>query len=350
MNIKQLTNFLIKYEQDIIQNSNNIIQNLNNLRNTYGGFNANNFKILQDYIESINENTLKVREKFTDLESTQLTEFNYLDWYSSNSAKKTEELVGDLLENINNADAIFSRLQNEFQQSLNFVNQLKSILPHSIKANTSSYETETIIEIIFNGKTDINNLVDAKEQINDWYLIILGYANYNGIRIEDIDIIAASKESPFRLKLKTTLEIAAAFITISVGLLELEKRFLKERNNVDYLKATEIVDNVEKEKMVKIFEDALEKSVSEEMKKFREKLINNESNKLKDEDNSSLDKALNTQYKFIINGGEVKIFLPENNEASEVLKQDVKKLNSIKQEIKQIGESIDKIKLISDTN
>lgn len=222
---------------------------------------------------------------------------------------------------------------------------LTLLQPFELRSNIKLInETEGIIEITFDGNVAIDDFKEAKDQMNDWFLIIEGYAKLLDVRREDFEIISITKSSPAKFKIKTTIKNAALVLGIVSSLLLIEKTVLENRLMIEKLKQNNLVPNTEIQK--RFIEDA-EKHIDEKIKDGIDKLVEQ---KLKEHNvqdgngdiKNNLSKGIENQYNFIINGGNVNIHVIDGQ-----ISKQVDALEKTKEELKQIKQAYEDQKAIT---
>lgn len=244
-------------------------------------------------------------------------------------------------------------LQNVINELNNFkmkVTQFISILqPFEIESNIKIInENEGLIELTFDGDVAINDFKEAKEQMNDWFLIIEGYARLANARREDFEIISITKNSPAKFKIKTTITNTALILGIISSLLTVEKTILENRLMIDKLKrSTLVADEKLQKQFIEMSEKHIEEKVNAEINRIvEEKMAEFKSNETGTGDiKTNLSKSIHNQYNFIVNGGNVNIQVING-----AVKQEVDKLEKTKDELKQIKEAYENQKILTTGN
>lgn len=223
-----------------------------------------------------------------------------------------------------------------------FINLLQ---PFELNSNINKLTAEEgIVEIIFDGDVAIDDFKEAKTQMNDWFLIIEGYARLLDVRREDFEIISITKSSPAKFKLKTTLKNATLVLAVVSSLLLIEKTVLENRLMIEKLKQNNLVPD--KEIQQRFIEDA-EKHIDEKIKDGIDKLVEQ---KIKEHNvqegngdiKNNLSKGIENQYNFIINGGNVNIHVIDTQINKQVIV-----LEKTKDELKQIKQAYEDQKAIT---
>lgn len=189
-----------------------------------------------------------------------------------------------------------------------------------------------IIEVEFIGKTDIDNISSAKKQIENWYLILDGYARLLKINRDEFVFSSITKESPTTIIIIATLGAVSLVLGIISDLITLEKRNIEDSAFLDQLKGKnyirkhfgkEVIDNMDSI-LTKQIEECIEKIVDSKLEAYKIDVKNGEG-----DIKASLYKAVENQYKFLVNGGNVNFIIDH----SEELKQTVLKLEINKSEL-----------------
>lgn len=206
-------------------------------------------------------------------------------------------------------------------------------------------ENEGIIEIIFDNKAGIDDFKKAKEQMNDWFLIIEGYARILNVTREDFEIISISKNSPTKFKVKTGLKNATLILSVMSALVVLQKEILEKEILVKKLEQIELDDKDARESQktfIKTLIEANQKTTDEKVQeivqeKLKEQQITDHDGDIK----NSFAKSVHTQNIFISNGGDINVYLLDENAQTMV-----KKINAIKDEIKLLEATESNSKLL----
>jgi hypothetical protein len=272
------------------------------------------------------------------------------------------DLVGDqgikyLLEQRNSLNASITTNTGTSTTSVNAIitnlNRLKNtasnamaiLQPFSMaKANSDRIQPdEGIIEIVFDGKMGIDNFESASKQMDDWFIIIEGYARLAGVTREDFQIVSISKQSPAKFKIKTGITNTVIVLQVITSLLQLHNLTIERKTLIDKLEKNPIISD-------KIVHEAYINSAKAEIDSFVDtKIVEiveqqaKEHNIGKDQGDitANLTKGIQYQYNFVINGGNVN-FQVINGEVQ-------KQIDSVeiqKKEIKLIQERLENQKKI----
>jgi hypothetical protein len=217
----------------------------------------------------------------------------------------------------------------------NMVNSFYENLKNFSISVSQSSENTAIIEIIYKGKARIENFSEAKDEMDDWFVIMEGYARHLGVQSSEFEIIEISKNSPAKFKIKSALKNAQLIISVLTGLYILEAKIQSDIYHFEQLKnssASSVIPQEMLETIQKHFDSSIEKGID---KMIEEKFKN------KSPDQNALRKSIERQYKFINNGGEVNVYINEgeNNGSKELLEA--------KQQLQQIKNQLAGQQLIS---
>lgn len=278
-----------------------------------------------------------------------LTKLDIDKLVGQSGAKYFIDIKQQLQNTPSSASAIISSVIAEINKIRTKPVQLYTLLqPFELPEITTAINgSEGIIEITFDGKVRIDDFGTAKEQIEEWFLIIMGYSNILNVRREDFQIISISKSSPTKFKIKTSLKNTALVLGVITSVLLIEKTILENKLMIEKLKQNPIVSDSA------FHQEYIEKAVQEIEKKIQlgiDEIVDKkmEENKISDGNGdikNSFSKGVEYQYNFVINGGDVKIHV--NN--GEVQKQ-VDTLEKSKNELKQIKESYENQKALNEHN
>ncbi|HYV94960.1 MAG TPA: hypothetical protein VE978_24510 [Chitinophagales bacterium] len=241
---------------------------------------------------------------------------------------------------INNTIAELNDLRNIPKQLLNLLQPF--ITSEKVKFLN---ENEGIIEIVFDGKVRIEDFGEAKEQMNEWFIIIDGYAKLLGVRREDFEIISISKNSPASFKIKTALTNAMLVLTIVSSLVAIEKTVLEDKLLIEKLKQNSLIPDTELQSK---FIDTAMLHIDNKVKAGIEEIANQKIIEHKiDEGNGdikvNLSKGIQYQYNFIVNGGTVNFQITNGQ-----VQQQVDSLEKTKVALKQIRENYENQKAINE--
>lgn len=326
-----LTNFVANWNQLRQQNANDV----NQLR-----------AVANQQLEQLKTELLQF-EEYGEEEMEIMKSVGLEKLFGKSGVAHLSNIQKQIQSNPANTQTLLQNLVNELNQAKNKPQQIWNILqPIKISA-TNVNPKEGIVEIIFDKKVQISNISDGKEQFNDWFIILDGYAHLFGIRREDFEIIGISKSSPTRLKLKTTIEIAAAILSIISSIVAIEQLYSSDRIMVEQLKARELASDTLQQQFIKEAEERLTKNVEREINRIVDKKVEEHQvdTKTRSDIVTSFQKGVERQYNFIINGGDVKFYLgePTENEKSN-------QLELAKQEVKLLKEKLENMKALNAKN
>lgn len=266
-----------------------------------------------------------------------------------NGRKYFEDIKNQLRSNTTTSTNVIQGFIQELNVPISKSAQLLTLLqPFNPESNIKVLDTEEgIIEIIFDGKVQIANVSDGKEQFNDWFLIIDGYAHLFEMKREDFQIINISKNSPTRIKIKTKIEIAAAILGIIASVYTIEQQYANDRIMVEQLRSRPLVDDSLQQQFLKEAEDRLNKNVEREINRIVDHKVEERKidTKTRGDIVNSFQKGVQKQYNFIINGGEVKFYLGEGADNIKI-----SELEASKQEIKLLKDKLENIKALNENN
>ncbi len=248
-----------------------------------------------------------------------------------------------------NAQAIIQGAIQELNKLRAKPNQVFTMLqPFSMQETVSILNnSEGVLEIVFDGKVSINDFGEAKEQMEDWFIIIEGYARLLGVRREDFEIISISKNSPSKFKIKTTLTNVTLVLGIITAVLHIEKTILENKLMIEKLKQNPIIsDSTFHKQYIEKATQEIENKVKEGIDKIVEDKIQEHPIPENNGDiKASLSKGIQYQYNFIVNGGNVNIHVIDGQ-----VQQQVEKLENSKIELKQIKENYENQKALNENN
>ncbi|MCW3120789.1 MAG: hypothetical protein JWQ38_281 [Flavipsychrobacter sp.] len=224
--------------------------------------------------------------------------------------------------------------KSALNKSIIFLDQL-SILEPSVN------DGEGMIEIVFDGDVKIDNVTEGKEQFNDWYVILDGYAQLLDIDRNDFEIMEMTKSSPTRMRIKTKDAIIATLLATIVPLIQLETAFIGHKTMIANLQANPIGPKELQNQYVQAAKDDLSKRIDMHIDEIVEQKMREHNSKA--EKKAAIHMAIVKQYKFITNGGDVKFYLGENSDKEE----EIAKLEADKVKIKELRDSLTDLKLIA---
>ena len=317
------------------------IQKLTQLRSTGQQItqNQNIIPQLETSLNNINQMLKKINLSSTNLDFELIIEkLGFSNLLGEKGNKYFEDLKNQIR---NNPNAFHSYIQNTNVELNNLKNKttqfLNLIQPFEVKSYIKSISNdEGIIEIVFDGGVSIDDFKEAKDQMNDWFLIIEGYARLLGVTREDFEIINISKNSPVNFKIKTSLKNTTLFLSIITSVLLIEKTVLENKLMIEQLKHNNLVPDSE---IQKTFIETAEKNIDLKIEAGINSIV---SKKLKefniDKNNGDIEtnfkKGVQNQYNFVVNGGTVSV-----NVINGEIKKDVETLENAKKDIKQIKEA-----------
>lgn len=257
-----------------------------------------------------------------------------------------EEIKSNVLRNPANRTALVSPLSTELT--------LLRTKPKAILTTLKDFDIETniqrisdeegIIEITFEGKVEIEDFKEAKDQMNDWFLIIEGYARLLNVPRDDFEIINITKNSPTTFKLKTAVKNVSLVLGVVTSLLIIQRSYLDNQLLLERLRQTTLNPDAEEQRQ---FIETAENHVKAQIDAKIEALVNE---KLEEHGvaanegdvKATLTKGIENQYNFINNGGNINIYI-SNGE----LQPKVEQLQNTKEEIKKIKSTYEYQKTIT---
>lgn len=264
----------------------------------------------------------------------------------SNAKSYFENIKVQIQTNPVVSSSLIQSVYTELNQIIAKSTQLFSILqPFGIKPSTQEInQDEGIIEITFEGKVAIDDFKKAKDQMNDWFIIIEGYARLLGVTREEFEIISMSKNSPSKFKIKTTLKNTALVLGIITSLLLIEKTYLENRLMIEKLKQTSLIpDSLKQKELIEEAEKHLNEKIQKDIDQLVEKTVKEHNIQEGNGDiQNNLAKGIENQYNFIINGGNVNIQVLD-----EKVKQQVDTLEKTKNELKKINDAYENQKVLN---
>lgn len=228
------------------------------------------------------------------------------------------------------------------------LNIAKSILSNSIQLlqqlstlEPSANGGEGVIEIVFDGGVKIDNVTEGKEQFNDWFIILEGYAQLLDISRDDFEIMEITKSSPTRMKIKTKEAIITTILATIVPLIQLETAYIGQKTTLATLKANPMVEKDLHNQYMLAAQEVLDKKIEKHIEEIVDKKMTEHNSTT--EKKASIHKAVLKQYQFITNGGDVKFYFGDNSAKEE----EIAKLEHDKETIKALRDSLNDLKLLN---
>jgi len=273
----------------------------------------------------------------TEEEQEILRDFGILEYSKETTYFQLQEQVRS---SPSETDVIWQKTSRELNQ---FVAKLQQVFG---SLNIFSFRSLVVpngladLEVTFDGKVAINNVVDAKEQFIEWNLILEGYARALGCTKEDFAFVTISKASPTKLRIRTKLEYIGLVLTIITGLIEIEQRFIVKRSAIEQIKTspTPLVDVDADAAYIRRAEEGHAEQAKQEVERLATKSL--EQLEVTDhEARAFFTKGVDHQYQFIVNGGTVNVFLssptdPEPQRLLEDLHAEQAKLKQLEERLK----------------
>ena len=322
--IQKLTQFRSSVQQTVqnnFQNQNSIISQI------------------EISLNNINQMLQKINLTSTNLDFELIIEkLGFSNLLGEKGSKYFEDLKSQIRNNPNSIQNYIQNtnveLNNLRTKTTQFFNLVK---PFEITSNIKSLnKDEGIIEIVFDGGVSIDDFKEAKDQMNDWFLIIEGYARLLGVTREDFEIINISKNSPVNFKIKTTLKNTTLFLSIITSVLLIEKTVLENKLMIEQLKHNNLVPDSE---IQRTFIETAEKNIDSKIEAGINSIVSNKLKEYKiDKNNGDIEtnfkKGVQNQYNFVVNGGTVSV-----NVINGEVKKEIEILENTKKDIKQIKEA-----------
>ena len=340
--------FSVAKEIELISNNATLIaeiQNLNRTRTTVGQMvPQNNYSTSIDNIKKI---LITVDTNLWTSEHWDIAKiFGVDNLLGTAGSQYLDKIKVSLVNNPSNRSSLIMSLVTELSNLRTKPKQLVSLLnDFEIKPNIEKIsEEEGIIEITFEGNVEIEDFKEAKDNMNDWFLIIEGYARLLDIPRQEFVIINISKNSPTKFKLKTSLKNVALVLGVVTSLIAIQRSYLDNQLLLEKLKQTTLSPDTEGQKQ---FIDTAEQHIKKEIDSKIETLVDEKLREYEIAENNgdiktSLRKGIENQYNFINNGGNINIYITNGE-----LKPQVEKLQNTKDEIKNIRNAYEYQKSIS---
>ncbi len=245
---------------------------------------------------------------------------------------------------------------NQIQVLITRLNKLRTkprelftlLEPFNIQTNFEKEEPDiAFIEIIFDENVAIDSFSSAREQMNDWLLIVDGYSRLLNANKEDFVIVGIFKSSPAKFKVKTTLKNAALVIGIVTNILLAEKTLIENRIMIQKLKESDLLDQEEvKRQFVESAERKLREKIDSNIEKIVEEKIHEYAVQGDQGDiRASFAKSVQNQYNFVVNGGEVTVYVLDDS-----TKIQVTALEKAKDDIREIKHRHANQKILRESN
>jgi len=322
------------------------IQNLSRPRtNTAGQVVQNNFNATN--IDNIKNLLAKIDTSLWTKEYWEIAKVFRVDKLLGPQGNKyLDNIKAELASNPINKNNIISALVTELNALRTKPKQFETLLSDfGIVPNIEKIsENEGIIEITFEGKVEIEDFKEAKDQMNDWFLIIEGYARLLNVPRQEFEIINISKNSPTTFKLKTSLKNVGLFLGIVSSLLVIQRSYLDNQLLLEKLRQTTLSPDTDGQRQ---FIENAEKHIQTEIDAKIKALVDKKLAEYNIEENTgdvktSLTKGIVNQYNFINNGGNINVYI-SNGELQPQLEQ----LQNTKEDIKNIRTAYEYQKSIS---
>ncbi len=228
------------------------------------------------------------------------------------------------------------------QQFTNTLRQLLVILSPFLQFEPSLGSDEAKFQIIFDENTEITNITEGKEQFNDWFIILEGYAQLFEINRDDFEIEEITKNSPLRITIKSKSAVVGGILSLILPLINLEQAYLGYKTTIEKVKTTELVDKDLHDQYVQAAEASIEKKMNEHLDEIVNKKM--QERELSADKKAAIHASVTKTYHFIVNGGSVQFFINEGEG-----KQMINQLEEAKDTVKRLREGYNGTKLITNT-
>lgn len=271
-----------------------------------------------------------------------LGDFGFSKYFGIDNNKYFEAVKSNIAQNVGASYVQLGPILTDINRIKTSFQQLMTSLAPIGKTSSPIPNDMAKVEIIFAGKTELKNISACKEQMEDLYLVLRGYAQLFGTAPEDFEFQSITKHSPGKITIWTKLERAAVIITIVTGLMAIQKELMDDQMTIEKLKSKEMGDPKMQKDFIKSIEDNYEKQRDEKI----EKLVHSELEKRQVETGdikNDFKKGVEKQYNFIINGGSFNFQLSNPTE-----KQKVDELEKLKSDVQKIISGLEEIKRLED--
>lgn len=324
------------------------LQNLTRLRATYATNPSAYFTQAQAIINKIANAFKSIPYDLWDREHQIIAEtLGFSDFLGDKGETFFNNIINTLRTNPGLASTTLQNAITPINNAVNKIVQFQNLIePFAKSSNVEILQDGFgIIELTFDSNVSIEDFNDAKHQMDDWYLIIDGYARLLNVRREDFEIITISKNSPTKFRIKTAIVNVSAVVGVFATLLSIEKTVLEKKLIIEQLKQNTIIsDQGKQEAFIKDAEENIEKEVDAKIEKAVEQKLKEHGIKKGDGNgdiNNSLSRSIHNQYNFIVNGGTVNFYVTDGK-----VKQAADTLENIKKDIKLIKQKYENQKAI----
>jgi len=280
--------------------------------------------------------------KLTAVQEKILEIYNFSDILNGGFDIKSSKLLAQADQNPKtaqgNVQKLFAELNALFTKPAQIMAQLQPFA--SIDTRPTIGDDEGIIELVFDGDVSIGDFAEAKQMMNDWFLIVDGYSRLLGIQKTEFEIYAITKASPTKLKIKAAATTTALVLAIVSGLLDIEERIVGNKVLIEQVKQKSLAPDDAQKKFIKEIEKSIKETVSKEVDRIvTEKLAEYKIGEGQGDVETSLKKSVEKQYNFVVNGGEVNIYIEEEGTSQE----SIKALETKKEKVKELKQQYDSL-------
>jgi len=223
----------------------------------------------------------------------------------------------------------------KLNQILQHMNQVATGLRPYVESVESEYE-EVLLHVRFQNNASINNVVELRQWSDAWFDIGRGVALAHGQAPEDVRIVGVSRGSII-YDLAVTYAIAHTVGGIILLVLRIAEKVQKIRKEAEVIRAMKLSNNKaeqELESEAERVEESGKEEVITELKK---------DNTYDGEQETALKKAISRMFDFVNGGGEVDMYVEEEEELEEQDESVQHQITDIQlafQEIKKIEQSM----------
>lgn len=302
------------------------------------------FPRVVDYLDAVIDDIL-ADITIDDRDGNILQSIGMTFLFKKNRQAILEESKNAVKQNNANLPTELNSIISRLSATIERVDEAKKIIAETKIFDIDTYLTDKdgIIEIVFDGKVAIEDFSDAKKQMEQWQLIIDGYAKALGVSKEDFQIISIVKASPTKFRIRTNLKNTALMLSIFVSLLNIQRGILDNLAMINNLRQSPVTsDEKLNNEFIKRASEELDARIEKEIaevveKKLKEQKIGKGNGDIK----NSFAKGVQYQYNFINNGGTVNVYI-----ANDSLQDEAKLLEKVQKEIQTAKNSSASIKQI----
>jgi hypothetical protein len=296
----------------------------------------------REHILKFADSIRSIKTKFAFLTVLNSTEKTLMKIWGKEDLLRTE-FYDDTISLINSQPHISVNTMATFLQKVQDFCQIISsqynLLEQYKVFNIRESEGKSMFEIVFQENVEINNMHEGKDQFNNWWHIIGGYAQMLNLRSEDFEIVSITKNSPTKIKIEVVSAAAVAILSITAELVKLENTYITNRMQLEQLKVNSLVKGEIHEKYIKEAEKELDERIEKKLTDIVEKNIHKHNANI--ESTSSINKSIKNQYTFIVKGGDVKFYINEESSGNKILE-----IEEMKTKTKTIQDTLQSIIMI----